>query len=234
MGGYHVLGCSSIGLKVLTYWEVYVAGLEYLTIFMLPMIVVGVVVEKSEAAAGALGCLSMLFLPMLQVAALVVFVLTLSPIIFGFSDDAAWSFPWTVITSAPTAFFKLVGVLVVAAIILAFIPFLGQLQSLQTLILGGLALTFVLGLFEQIYPGLVSKRIDLIPGFWFVVGLLVIGGLMAWLGTMAAALLMVGFAQLSESEDLAQLFMFPLVAIFGFIPVFIYGAWLGAQVKAAL
>ncbi len=32
-------------------------------------------------------------------------------------------------------------------------------------------------------------------------------------------------------EGLGQLIMFPIGAIFGFIPVFMYGAWLGAQVR---
>jgi len=119
------------GLGVLLYWETYVAGLEYLAIFFVPMIGITLLIEKNEAIGGAVGCLSMLILPIIQVAAIAIFVLTLAPIIFGFSEDAAWSFPWKIIVMAPGAFIKLVGVLVVAAIILAFIPFLGQLQSLQ-------------------------------------------------------------------------------------------------------
>ena len=38
------------GLKVLTYWEIYVAGLEYLGIFLIPLALVGFVMEKSEGA----------------------------------------------------------------------------------------------------------------------------------------------------------------------------------------
>ena len=74
-----------------------------------------------------------------------------------------------------------------------------------------------------------SKRVDLIPGFWFSVGLLVIGGLMSWIGLMVSALVAAAFEQ--ASEGLGQLLMFPVAAIFGFVPVFIYGAWLGAQLK---
>ena len=109
------------GLKVLTYWETYVVGLEYLAIFFVPIAIVGIVMEKSEGASAAAGRLSMFLLPVLQVAAMAVLVLTLAPIIFGFAEDAAWSFPWKIITMAPGAFFKLVGVLVVASIALAFI-----------------------------------------------------------------------------------------------------------------
>ena len=184
--------------------------------------------EKGEgAASGYVGCLSMILMPVLQVAAMVVMLLTIAPIIFGFNEDAAWSFPWQLITLAPGAFFKLVGVLIIAAIILAFVPLLGQLQSLHTLVLGGIALTFVLGILES--AGVVTGRIDFIPGFWFSVGLIVIGGLMSWVGMMVAALVVTPIDM--AEEGLGQLIMFPIGAIFGFIPVFMYGAWLGAQVR---
>ena len=218
------------GLKVLTYWETYVVGLEYLAIFFIPIAIVGIVMEKSEGASAAAGCLSMFLLPVLQVAAMAVLVLTLAPIIFGFAEDAAWSFPWKIITMAPGAFFKLVGVLVVASIALAFIPILGQLQSLQTLVLGAIALMFVLGIVDSINPGIVKGRVDFIPSFWFSVGLIVMGGIMSWVGMMVAALIVTGIEMATE-EGLGQLIMFPIGAIFGFIPVFMYGAWLGAQVK---
>ena len=217
------------GLKVLTYWETYVAGLEYLAIFFIPMIIVGMVMEKNESAAGVAGCRSMLLMPVLQVAALAVMILTIAPIIFGFAEDAAWSFPWQLISMAPGAFFKLVGVLVVAAIVLAFIPILGKLQSLQTLVLGGIALMFVLGILDSINPGVVKGRVDFIPGFWFSVGLIVIGGIMSRVGMMVAAFIVTAIEM--AGEGLGQLIMFPIAAIFGFIPVFMYGAWLGAQVR---
>jgi hypothetical protein len=211
------------GIKVLTYWETYVAGLEYLAICMLPMVLIGLVAEKGDERGGAaVGCLSVLVLPVFQVAAMAVFVLTLAPIIFGFAEDATWSFPWKILILAPGAFFKLVGVLVVAAIILAFIPLLGQLHSLRTLVLGGIALIFVLSILESVTPGIASKRVDIIPGFWFALGFLVIGSLMSCIGMMMSALVATAFGQLS---------MVPVYSILGFLPVFMYGAWLGAQVK---
>lgn len=217
------------GLKVLTYWEAYVAGLEYLAIFFIPMVIIGMVMEKSDGAADYAGYLCMFLLPVIQVAALAVMILTLAPIIFGFGQDAAWSFPWQLITMAPGTFFKLVGVLVVAAISLAFIPILGRLQSLQTLVLGGIALMFVLGILDLVNPGIIKGGVDFIPGFWFSVGLIVVGGVMSWIGMMVAALAVNAFE--FAQEGVGQIIMFPIAAIFGFIPVFIYGAWLGAQVR---
>lgn len=40
------------GFKVLTYWETYVAGLEYLAIFFIPMIIVGMIMEKMNRLPG--------------------------------------------------------------------------------------------------------------------------------------------------------------------------------------
>ena len=218
-----------VGLKVLTYWETYVAGLEYLAIFIIPMAMVGMIMEKSERGGPTAGCLSILLLPVLQVGAMAVFVLTLAPIILGFAERAAWSLPWKLLTMAPGAFFKLGGVLLVSAIVLAFIPILGRLNSLQTLVLGGISLVFVLGILDSVNPGTIEGRVDFIPRFWFSVGLLVVGGAVSWVGMMVAAFMATGLE--IAKEGIGQPIMFPVGAIFGFIPVFIYGAWLGAQLR---
>ena len=129
----------------------------------------------------------------------------------------------------PVGFLKVIGILFVGAIILAVIPVFGQLQSRQTLILGGLALVSVLGIIESAYPGSVSSRVQLWPGFWFVAGLLVIGAIAAWFGMLVAA--GVSAALQNATQGLAQVMIFPLAAVFGFIPLFMYGAWLGAQLR---
>jgi hypothetical protein len=219
------------GLGVLTYWQTYVAGLEYLAVYMVPMGVVGFLAMRSERAAGAIGCLSMLVLPVLQVFAIFVFVLTLSPIILGLSPEAAWGFPWMLAFEAPGSVAKFVGLLLIAALVLAFVPILGRLQSLHTLVLGALGLALVLGIIDNANPGFVAKRVHFWPGFWFTLGLLVIGAVLAWIGTLAAAALAVAVE--SKIEGFGQLLMFPIGAIFGFIPVFMYGAWLGAQLPGA-
>ena len=217
------------GLKVLTFWEAYAAGFEYMAIFFAPIIIVGMIMEKNEGSGVLAGCLTMLLMPVVRVAAMAVMILTLAPIIFGFGEDAAWGFPWQLMAMAPGAFFKLVGVLVIASIALAFMPILGQLQSLQTLVLGGTALIFVLGIFDSVSPGVVMERVDFLPGFWFSVGLIVIGGIMSWIGMMVAAFTVTAL-ELAQ-DGIGQIIMLPVSAIFGFIPVFMYGAWLGAQVR---
>ena len=223
------------GLKVLLYWEVYVAGLGYITLSMIPIIVAGMIGSKSESTSITLGCLSMIIVPMFQVVAMAVMILTLAPIIFGLAEDAAWSLPWQLIVMAPGAFFTLIGILVVTAIVLALIP--GQLKSLHTLILGGITLTFFLGILDLLHPDIVIDHVELIPGFWFSAGLIAIGGAMFWIGMMITmALSMVAYGMGLTKESLEQLMMFPAAAtfgaIFGFIPVFMYGAWIGAQIRS--
>ena len=150
------------GLKVLTYWETYIAGLEYLAISLIPLVIVGGVMMKSESGA-VVGCLSIFLLPVLQIAAMTVMILTLAPIIFGLAEDAAWSYPWDLITLAPLVFLKLIGILIIAVIVLAFIPIFGQFQSLHTLVHGGITLIFIAANFN-LYPGL-TEHINYAPGF---------------------------------------------------------------------
>lgn len=219
------------GLGILAYWEMYAAGLMYLAFFTLPMALAGTIATRAEMAAGAVGWFSMLVLSVLQVFGLVVFVLILSPIILGLSDDAAWAFPWTLATGAPWALTKLVGLLFIAAVMLAFVPVLGQIQSLHTLLLGAFALALVIGLIDNVDPDIVAQRVHFWPGFWFVAGLLITGGIIAWIGSFGAAL--VGAALDPATEDFRNSVMFAISSILGFIPVFIYGAWLGMQLQGA-
>ena len=78
-------------------------------------------------------------------------------------------------------------------------------------------------------PGQIKGQVDFTPGIWFSLGLIVIGGIMSWVGVMIASAILTGIDM--AVEGLGQLIVMPIGAIFGFIPVFMYGAWLGAQVK---
>ena len=52
------------GLGVLLYWETYVAGLEYLAIYLVPMAIIGLIMSKNERAEGTIviGCISILLI----------------------------------------------------------------------------------------------------------------------------------------------------------------------------
>jgi hypothetical protein len=215
------------GLNTLTYWQTYVSALLFLLLSIGPLILISITMSSAGTAAGAVGCSSMLVIPFLQTFALVIFVLTLAPIMLGLSSSAAWSFPWMLVLEEPWFMTKVVGKLLFAAIILTFIPLLGRMQSLHTLLLGSLALNLVVGIIEHSNA---ARTIPMWPGFWFVLGLFVVGSVLAWLGTMLAVL--VASAIDSKANGLGQLVAFPVAATLGFIPLFVYAAWLGSQIRA--
>ncbi len=216
------------GLMILTYWETYVAALEYLAIVLIPMGLAGFFMETSDRAAVPIGCLGMFVMPLLQIVGIAVFVLTLAPIILGMGPDADWGLPWRILTLAPSAFLRLIGILAVTAFVLALIPFINLLDSLGTLLLGGITLMFVTGLIDTISPGYIPETIQFFPGFWFSAGLLLVGGIMSWIGMMTIAFLLTLIQ--AADEGVGSLIMPFLGAVFGFFPVFIYGAWLGVQI----
>ena len=228
------------GLKMLTYWETYVAGLEYVAIFLIPSIIGALIEEKATGDTEEQGgcCLLVPLFMVLQSAATVVMILTLAPIILGLGEDAAWKLPWTFMVMAPGIFFKLVGCLIVAffAIVLAsFLPIIGpillRLKSLEMLVYGVITLAFYLNALHSVEPRIPgSGQVSLIPDFWFSVGLIVIGGTTSFVGSMTAICLAEKLFG-REKEGIGATIFFPIMFTFWFIPVFMYGAWLGAQLR---
>lgn len=230
------------GLRVLTYWETYVAGLEYFAIVFIPLLILAICFPtptlEQERGKGVGVCLGCLLLPWLQVGAMVVFFLTLSPIILGLARDAAWSLPWVLLFTAPGAFLKLVVIIFVAAIFLALVPILREFNSLYVFVVGAIVLKFSLGILKPDAVG----AVDFIPGFWTSLGFLVIGGVMSWVGSIVALILLDAFRKASLRlpivgsrvvliHDVGELLGGIIAGIFGFIPAFMYGAWLGMQIR---
>ncbi len=65
------------------------------------------------------------------------------------------------------------------------------------------------------------------PGWWFIIGLLLAGGITALLDMMLSTVV----AMLAFNGGWPELLRLtrPFGAIFGFIPLFIYGRWLAPQ-----
>ena len=171
------------GLMVMTYWETYIAGLEYLAFYVIPTGIAFIVVGKNEGVGGVVGFLYGFLRPAFQLGGMVVMIFTLSPIILGFAEDAAWSFPWQFLVAEPGKFFLLIVVLSVIGFalirILFFIPILGGLVGplLFIPLLGGTALIFllsdmsILGILDSTNlslwtaPSIVKGRVDFVPSF---------------------------------------------------------------------
>lgn len=223
------------GFKLFTHWETYAAGILFAALVAVPNVLSAFVLQKG----GAVGCLTVILIdPILRAFPTLIFVLTMFPIILGLSEDAAWSFPWLLLYHDPWAMFKIVLLLVGASIVLGFIPLLGQMLSLNALLLGGIALVISLGALKKVNPSLPLERLDLLPGFFQIIGFIVISAVATWLGvlsTLITAWFVTAIASrgyLDEPNNPAiQIITFLIAPVFGFIPVFIYGAWLGNQLR---
>lgn len=80
---------------------------------------------------------------------------------------------------------------------------------------------------------LTAKDTELVPGFLTTIGVVLVSGLASWLGIMVpavAATLILGDME-GLPRGAAKLVLIPLWSAFGFIPIFIYGAWIGMQVR---
>lgn len=216
------------GLKVLLFWETYVTNVLYLAIFMVPTILAGLWLQsKGEEGFGKIGCLMMIGMPFVQALAVLVFVLIMSPIILGFGTNGAWGLPIALFWSAPGALLKVTGLTLLSAVACSFLPVIGRWDSAVLAASGVVALVLVVGLLEKIQPGLVGHRIQFWPGILPTLGFLVIGGLAAWVGTIATIVLSTKLQE--KFGDVTQFFVMPLGSVFGFLPLFTYGGYLSTQ-----
>ena len=78
-----------------------------------------------------------------------------------------------------------------------------------------------------INPVIETDLVSFVPGFWFVCGIVAISIVLSKLGHFV----FVVFAEVLGNkfdlrEEVAELLILPVIATLGFLPVFIYGAWL--------
>ncbi|MDL1970858.1 MAG: hypothetical protein LWW94_07780 [Candidatus Desulfofervidaceae bacterium] len=217
------------GLKVLLHWQTYVTAIMYLIISFLPIIVVAFAENKSDELMTRGGCLAMLLQPLFQSLGVFISVCTLFPIILFGWNEAAWSLPWLLIINVPGRVIILLIIMLVFSIIGALIPLLGRANSFIMFIMGGIVLIFLTMILDKIIPELGIKNIDILPSFLTIIGIVIVSGVASWLGMLASAVVITFL--LKKKEEISQLIMFPLGSVFGFIPIFIYGAWLGLQIQ---
>lgn len=215
------------GLKVFLHWETYVLGIAYLAISYLPLI--PVMFSNNEGRMIAKGFLFMILQPIFTAVGTFVLVCSLFPIILGIGDGASWSMPWILIFRVPLYVVMIIIVMMVLSFLAAMIPILGRSNSFLILILGGTVLVFLLAIVNKVNPDLGIAEIDLIPGFITIIGIVLVSAVASWLGILAVAIITSGLSFLSE--DLGTILLIPIGSTFGFIPVFIYGAWLGFQLN---
>ncbi|MEN8264044.1 MAG: hypothetical protein ABFR82_11320 [Nitrospirota bacterium] len=212
-------------LNNMNHWEFHFVILMYLSLLLAPAILIFLVLKHNHALS--IKYVRKLFLPLFEAVAISVIVLTLFPIIFGMGDDARWDFPVRIMQLSPGGFVGLMLILIVIAYLIDIVPKLRKLQSFKTLILGGITLIFVRFFLSFINPVIETDLESFIPGFWFACGIIIISVILSKLGHFVFEV----FAEVLGNkfdlrEEVAELLILPVIATLGFLPVFIYGAWL--------
>jgi hypothetical protein len=142
-------------------------------------------------------------------------------------EDARWDFPVRIAQLSPGGFVGLMFILIVLAYIIDVIPKLRKLQSFKTLLLGGITLVFVRIFMSFINPVIETDFFSFVPGFWFVCGIVAISVVLSKLGHFVFVVFAEALGNKFDlREEVAELLILPVIATLGFLPVFIYGAWL--------
>ena len=194
---------------------IYLAVVEYLVIYFALIFLIVFFCERASVTAG--GCFAFFLLLASQVFSLIIVVITISPIILGVSDSAAWAAPFTLIFNLPFEFLALAVKVSLASALLSIIPIAGTIRALHTVVPGAIVLGFVL-------EAMGVERVVLFPGFWAGVVLVAVSGVLSFLvfAGFTAVLVRLGAAGVRYGQYAAA----PLGALAGFVPLFIYAEWL--------
>lgn len=213
-------------LNVFLHWETYLATLIYLFITFLPFIFIALN-SKNIEEINKTGCLLMLVQPLFQMLGVYVAVITLFPILLG-GNKALWAAPWLMMIHDPWHTFIELIVILIITVLCTFIPILGQTNSFTLLIQGGGVFIWLLMDIKASHPEYGLANIDLAPGFWMIIGIVVISGITTWLGAISIGLLLTIF----HVPESLSIYFTPVVSVVGFIPIFIYGSWISLQLQA--
>jgi hypothetical protein len=165
-----------------------------------------------------------LFIGFCELFGVYVFILTLSPIILGLSPHAAWSLPWLLLFHDPLTFLKIIGLVILFALLLGLAPLINAFESVQNLVLSGVVLAFTVTRIHHI------AGVEFFPDFWSGVGIVAVAFAAKWLLLLVLAAL----SMLARLDDPPPLIMMIVGALFNFLPTFIYGGWLALQIRTLL
>jgi hypothetical protein len=161
---------------------------------------------------------------MLHIVATTLFVTILSPIFLRISSNAAWCYPINLIAKDPYIILKAFFVYLALAYFARFIPVSGLNRLIHNLVYGGIVLIYILIDFNR--KGLVSVDGSLIvvPVNFNLVVLIIICIMSLSLGVFCTALAM----PVSYKKGVIFIGLsYSIYAVSLFIPLFVYGAWLG-------
>ena len=214
------------GLAMFTHWETWVCIVVWLMVTGLPRLLVFRAVAGPKESRH-IGGIYLMLTPFIQAISMSLLILTLSPLIFGLGDQAAWRFPWSMMVDAPGPTLKMIVAVFVAWLLSRFTPYLNGIAAYRTCFVGIAALVFGIRLVNTSNAVPVLDRVALWPGYAYALGGLAIGAVVVLCANRLAAWL--GKRAQSEPGVPRGTALFGIEGVLGLVPVFIYGAWLGEQ-----
>jgi hypothetical protein len=226
------------GLELFANWQTYTVTIVFLIFAVIPTRVIEWIlsnrpmreIDWSKVILGHpnrdLNWWLTKLIPLANTFAVVVFILILSPLLLGFSNNPAWSLPWLLLKSEPWLLLVFFTKLISALIILQIIPIINNMRLISHSLVG---MTTVVFLIELIKPE--SNIIETRPSVSFIVGLISIGFVLTYAMIFSTAKLLTGIGENYgiRYENLANIFMFPIYTLYIFFPTFIYARWIGMQ-----
>ena len=249
------------GLKIFSYWEIYLAVIVYQLIsYNLPMMIARTIlkydgrwIDKIISTVGLIriirkggiipfssevGALPLLSIALIETTAIFIFTLTVLPIILGLSEDASWLMPFYVLTTDTVFFLFCLVCMLFTSWVLLILPIIGRFYSFHVFAACFITAMLCVSNPETAAPYLITfkgsidylKHIDFYPylylaGFYLISVLIFFGGMAVLSITIAI------FSGISR-EDLEEIILStPLMPILQFVPLYLYGAWLGSQIN---
>jgi len=216
------------GLSVLLHWQTYVVAFIYFIISFIPIAPIIIARNNAEMIIYKGRFLMMIFQPFFQALAVFISVCILFPIMLG-GVQAAWSLPWMVIFMEPWRTLLIIVIMCFLSALGEFIPFLGKANSFIMFIMGGTVLVFLILSIHNVHPDLGITSIDFIPSLLTIIGIVIVSGFFSWLGVLVSSTVVTLIFM--DWEDISEWIIIPIGSVFGFIPIFIYAAWIGLQVN---
>ena len=219
-----------IGLLSFSHWQIYVVMTAYILITSLPIMFAGFVAGKDKSTSSVMtGCLSQLLIRAFQSAVMYIGILVLFPILTGIGDQAAWHWPKVFLQKHPIQLLKSVEIIWFVCIGVSFIPFIGKSTVVATFLPGILSIAFAANDLNLIAPSLLPKTITYIPNLWISIGYGILFGLAIWIEVIVAGIV-VSLIK-NPSITIGEVVHHGIGTIIGFIPILIYGAWMGNQFR---
>ncbi len=236
------------GLLMMTYWETYVALGVSSVLTLIPIIITREKRVEDNIVVSVIGGPIVLmswsiwsnFLNCIFLTFAVIFVIwSLSPIILGIRDVALWGWLFATIIKQPYVFFAHTGFVFLVIFLFSYVTNLPLLLTIGS----GVSLSILFPAFDPIFPNLNLEQVDTTPSLSYTFGFIIIAIVIYGIVRFVAVFLQVHIRNFMLLNAIAEtdttildnslkeeISVVITTSIFCFIPVFIYGAWLGTQI----